>query len=483
MKLFTVLFLFTALLASAQASFRFRINEDLGTLDWGYGELNVPVVQQLMEGLTVQGPKGEALPAIASNWKTKDGSSFVFILNQKAKWSDGKPVCAQHFVDAWKRVLSPSFASPYAHLLKGLKEARAEGCSKLVVALERPARYFPALASHWVLFPVRLDLIEKHGKAWTDPANLAVTGPYQLESWKRDQQYVLKRNPRYHGKPAHEERIQAIVVGDDATALNLFEKGALDWVRDIPFIEKPRLSGTPEYQLFDSFVSYHIGFNHSSPTLSLAERCALAQSIDKAQIARLLRGGEVPAWTISHPSLSGVSLKPLYNVAAARKNWSGGKKRIELHYYSKDIHNPLMELLQEQWRKNLGVEVSLIRTEGKTYWNLLHKTPPAIFLSGTTAAFAHPFSFYSEFLSESAANWGHYSSKAYDDATLKVAKLAHGPALKAEAARAERQILEKDCAVIPLYFRQTAALVSSKWQGFHINPMTFVYLKTVQRKH
>lgn len=480
MKIFA--FLFTLLSTVAQADFKFRINEDLGTLDWGYGEVNVPVVQQLMEGLTLSGPKGEAVPAIASGWTTKNNTRFVFTLRPNAKWSDGKRVCSQHFVDAWKRVLSPEFASPYAHLLKGLKGVRADGCSKLVVELEKPAVFFPALASHWVLLPVRLDLIEKHGKKWTDPKNLVVTGPYVLETWKRDQRYVLKRNPEYFGKPAHEERIHAVVVSDDATALNLFEKGSLDWIRDVPLMERTRLASAPEYRLFQSFVSYHIGFNHASPALSRDERCALAQSIDKTQIAKLLRGGEKPAWTISHPLLSKVELQPAYNPEAARKLWGSSKKKIELRYYSKDVHNPLMELVQEHWRKHLGVQTNLIRTEGKTYWSQLHKNPPAMFLSGTTAAFAHPYSFYSEFLSDSAANWGHYSSKTYDDATLKIAKLAPGPALKAEATRAERQILERDCAVIPLYFRQTAALVSSKWAGFQINPMTYVYLKAVQRK-
>jgi ABC-type oligopeptide transport system substrate-binding subunit len=102
---------------------------------------------------------------------------------------------------------------------------------------------------------------------------------------------------------------------------------------------------------------------------------------------------------------------------------------------------------------------------------LLSRDPPQIFLSGITAAYAHPFSFLSEFLSESRANWGHFASKAYDEA-----------ATRRNSDEAERILLSSECAVIPLYFRSVETLVSNRWQGFAINPLSTVYLKNVSQR-
>lgn len=484
--------------AQTRADFRFRIADDYGSLDWGYGEVTSVVVQQLMEGLTLSGKTGEALPGLAESWRSFDVGSragFVFNIRKNARWSDGKAVCAQDFVDAWLRVLSPRFASPYAHYLFDIANAipfhsgvltnsskvgvRAEGCARLVVQLERPASYFPALTSHWVLFPIRLDLIERFKNKWTDPANLVVTGPYTLKEWAHDERFVLIRNHGYYGKQPHEEVLRGQVIPDDGVAISLFQKQRLDWVKDLPFLEKAKLSQLPEYRAFPAFVEYHLGFNFSAGALTHDERCALSLSLDKEQIPSLLKGGEVPAWGLV-PSSMGSSAKSnfsRFDPALARKLIAKTKRReFDLYFYSKDIHVPIVEWAQEQWRANLGVKVRLHKMESKTYWNFLSKTPPEIFLSGITAAFAHPYSFLSEFLSKSAANWGHFAAMEYDNDAASVGRGL--PRIES----AQRTLLSESCAIIPLYFRSSASLISGQWEGLHVNPLTYVYLSAVRHR-
>ncbi|MBI2605011.1 MAG: peptide ABC transporter substrate-binding protein [Deltaproteobacteria bacterium] len=482
------------------------MSEDRGTLDWSYGEVNQDVVLQLMDGLTRAGQKGEAMPAVAARWRFSGGKNpeWVFELRKDARWSDGESVCAQHFIDAWARVLSPRFASPYAHYLFDVKNAegfhagrikdftnvglRAEGCLRLRVALERPAVFFPALASSWVLFPVRTDLIAKHGMAWTRAENLAVTGPYVLERWDRDTRFVLRRNPRYWGAPAKEERLEGVVVSDDATALMLFKKGKLDWIRDLPFLEKKNLSKLPEYRLSPAFVEYHLGFRFSGGSAGDAnftreERCALSLALDTREIPKFLGGGEIPAGSLVPEQLGGRKT-PRFDPARAKALWRSASRLVGSHrleFYAKDVHIPLMEWIQQQWKKNLGVEVKLARTEGKTYWARLQSSPPPLFLSGVTAACAHPFNFLSELMSSTSANWGRFSSKKYDELALKTAAIREDAARANAVAAAEKLLVDEECAVIPLYFRQTASLVSGRWQGFFMNPLARVNLKDVYR--
>lgn len=478
------LFLLLLMVAAypARAEFRFRVVEDLGSLDWSHGEITSVVVQQLMEGLTTSGKAGEPVAALAESWKQLGPRAFVFKLRKNAVWSDGVPVCASHFVDGWNRVRSKEVASPYAHYLEVVKQATARGCHELRVELARPAGYFPALASHWVFFPVRNDLIAKHGRAWTDPANLAVTGPYVLSRWEKDVAYELKANPRYYGKAARETTLRAQVIADDNTALGLFRSGRLDWIRDLPALEKEELARLPEFSAYRSFVGYHLGFRfkgEGAPDKNA--RCAIATALNKREIPKVLKGGEDPAYSFVPQGLLGKTIQePMFDAAKARALWqkAGAKyKPVELHYYAKGVHDLLMQWVQGQLKRNLGADVKLVRQEGKTYWAQLQHSPPDVFLSGTTAAYAHPYSFVSEMLSKSPANWGHFESQEYDRLAEKVALSA------ASAHVADKLLVERECAIVPLYFRQTVALVSRKWDGFFINPMTYVYLKEVRRKN
>lgn len=483
--------------------FRFRIVEDLGTLDWGHGDVVPIVVQQLMEGLTISGKKGQPVPALAKKWtfdpKTK---TYTFELRTDSKWSDGVPVCAKDFVDAWIRTLDPEFGSPYAHYLFDIKNARAfhsgkiknptqigvsaQGCSKLRVQLEHPVSYFPAITSHWALFPIRKDLIQKFGPKWMSPEKLAVTGPYLLKQWKRDQFYLLAKNPNYYGVPGKVERLRALVINDDSTALHLFKAKKLDQVKEIPFLIRPKLRRTPEYSEYPAYVMYHIAFRFDGATpLSREQRCALANGIDKAQIPDLLKGGELPAYSIIPPNLQRSLSKRLPNKVQQKlfpSSKDNKKFKLDVYYYSKDIHTPLLEWIQAQWQKNLNLKVGLIKLEQKSYWGKLLKDPAQVFLTGITASYAHAYSFISGFLSDSPANFGKYASKEYDAVALSVAT-ENSTEVRAKQIRlAEKVLLDEDCAVIPLYFRQTTSLLSTRWGGFFINPLTYVYLKNVYQR-
>jgi oligopeptide transport system substrate-binding protein len=78
----------------------------------------------LFEGLTVldvASPEGVA-PGVASKWEVAaDGVTWTFHLRPEAKWSDGKPVTAEDFVETWSRLLSADRQFPNAYLLDGLQ--------------------------------------------------------------------------------------------------------------------------------------------------------------------------------------------------------------------------------------------------------------------------------------------------------------------------------------------------------------------------
>ncbi len=93
------------------------------------------IINHLFEGLAGYGPEGTAVPAAATHFeRTPDNLYFRFHLREDGRWSDGKPVTAQDFEYAWKRVQDPATASLSSANLYWIKNAELFNQGKLLVA-------------------------------------------------------------------------------------------------------------------------------------------------------------------------------------------------------------------------------------------------------------------------------------------------------------------------------------------------------------
>src|SRR5260370_36499408 len=122
---------------------------------------SIQVLQDLYEGLTAESPTGSATPAVASSWSVDAaGTQYTFHLRPNAHWSNGKPVRAQDFVLAWRRVLDPKQGSPVADDLRLISGAgaiiagqaapetlgvAAPSDDLVLVSLSQPAAYLPQM--------------------------------------------------------------------------------------------------------------------------------------------------------------------------------------------------------------------------------------------------------------------------------------------------------------------------------------------------
>lgn len=466
--------------ASAPLVFRARLSEDLGTLDWNYGEVNAEVAYQLMEGLFRADRNGLPQPAAAQSFSwNKDKTELRLRLRIDRRWSDGAPLCAQHFVDSWERLRSKAFASPYAHYASVLKSAEAKSCRELVARFHRPAPEAPALFAHYVFFPLRAEALEKSPRLFNEGVGLPVNGPYRVAEWKRNVQLTLERNPRYGGTRTHLDRIEFLFIPEDTTAKGLFELRELDWVKEVPqLLRSPKLEKSAEFRVFPALIVYYFGLNAGKSKLleDPAIRRALSAALDRSELPVILgkecRG--TTSWLVPElqPGFRAPKLPPIEPGAIAKLKEAVKEKRMDLKLrtYSKTAHKVLAEWAQGQWEKKLGVRIPIEVQEGKVYWKEIGVNPSPIFFGGVTAPFGHPRAFLQEFLSGSSANWTGWSSAEYDSAVAQ------------EAFAEAEGILETDGFVIPLYRRDTVALVSTKWKGFHVNPLGQVYLSEVRLK-
>jgi oligopeptide transport system substrate-binding protein len=114
-------------------------------------------------------------------------------------WSDGKPVVAQNFVDAFQRLFDPKTAAQYAYLQYPIKNSskiangditdfnelgvKAIDDKTLEIDLEAPTPYFIEALTHYTAFPIRKDVIDEFGDQWTQPEHIVGNGPYKITEW------------------------------------------------------------------------------------------------------------------------------------------------------------------------------------------------------------------------------------------------------------------------------------------------------------
>ncbi len=459
-----------------------------------------------MGGLTQFDNNLNPVPAIAKRWViSNNGKRYAFYLRDDVYWTDGVSVTAYDFEYSWKRLLSPDTAAEYAYFLYDINNAQEYNSGKikdfslvgikaidkhtLIVDLKKPTPYFPSITTFMVTFPLRRDIVERHGSRWTEPENIITNGPFILHKWRHEYKIELRPNKRYYAGKPRVEVIELFMIGETSTALTLYETGGLDIV-GIPPIAIPHYKDSPEYKNMPILRNNYYGFNVTMPPFNdVRVRRAFSMAIDRSEFPKILKGGEVPAvsW-IPKGMLSynpDVGLK--YNPAEAKRllkeaGYADGKgfPKVTVVFNTNPENQMIAENLQAQWKRNLSVSVELDNQEWKVYLKRLKTDPPAIFRLGWGADFPDPDNFMNLFTTESGNNNTKWSNKKYDKLIELAAEEMDVEKRLKLYDEAQRILCETDAPIMPLFISSQNVLVKPYVKDFKLNSMDILYLKDVR---
>ena len=207
------------------------------------------ILSEVQEGLTtIQSTNGKdkvVLTGAKSYTKSADGLTYTFKLRD-AKWSDGKAVTAQQYVDSFRRLLKKENAfsqATNAYFIKGAEayntgkgsaeDVGVKAINKNTLQIQLAYAY-PSLLSDLssvVYYPVRLDKINQVGnKKWkTDVKDQVFNGPFKLTAWKKNDKITLKKNPSYwNAKKVKLQKLTYTTTDKPSTVLSLMQSGQLD---------------------------------------------------------------------------------------------------------------------------------------------------------------------------------------------------------------------------------------------------------------
>ena len=475
------------------------------------------VVFSLLEGLTTPDPKDlHPTPGAAQSWEVSpDQLAYTFHLRPEAKWSNGDPVTAQDFLYAWRRILTPALRRRVqlhalrrqarrgvqrrqARRLLAGRFRRAPDPLTLRVTLRSPTPYFLSLVGHTSWFPVHQSTVEKFGQLtdrgtpWTRPGNYVGNGPFVLKEWRTNQVIRIEKNPTYwdaahiglHG-------INYYPIESVDTEERAFRAGQLHLTSTFPGdkADTYRKQHPEELQISPMLGTYYYRFNVAKPPLNDPRvRRALAMTIDRQGIIdSILRTGQKPAYSLVPPGTAGYeTLGKIHDdVPAAQKlladaGFPGGQgfPTLTIIFNTNEAHKRIAEAIQAQWKKNLGITVSLANQEAKVLENTTKEGDYQIARYAWFGDYDDPNTFLTLMVSNGGNNQTGWADPEYDKLVALAANTAD-PATREKVFQQAEGILVDEAPILPIYFYTRATLRRPEVKGWYNNILDIHNLKGV----
>lgn len=489
-----------------------------------YDSSTATIIGAVQEGLVRvknTGGADELVAAGAEKWETSsDGLTWTFHLREY-KWSDGKPVTAQHFVDSVIRLLEKSNAFPYAFFAYDIKNAHAYNLGNakaedvgvkaiddktLQFTLEKPVSAFLAKIAYPVFNPIRLDVIKAGGENWaTDITKQVYCGPYKIKEWVRDNSITLVKNPDYwDAKNVSIETVNMNDIPEFATQAQLFETQQLDVTGSTQeYIAKwTQAAKEGKWQGFagDTPSTAYLAFNQKTGGLSglmgnAKIRKAISVAFDREELVSVIYGRYSPAYGYVSKSLSigkdeyrKVVEEPLKADAAKYKNNTVEIQKLlheGLKELGKDTANlkdiklifittgtdALSKQRQEWWKqqleKNLGITIEMkVYGDTKIYNQDRKAFKFDLCFLAWNGDYNDPMTFLDMWESTNENNYAGYNSPEYDGLLKSLSNINDTAKRLDVYKKLENMLIQQDAAIAPVYYSDTRRFVQNYVKDF-----------------
>jgi len=485
-----------------------NLGSDPKTIDPGLNSASdgSDMINNMFEGL-LREVGGVLQPGMAESYTvSEDLTTYTFTMRD-ALWSDGEPVTAYDFDYAWTRVLDPVTASEYSWIFDeaNISFFKATDAKTFQVVLSVPTPYFIGLMGFFTFMPVREDsVVQGPDGSWAiDPEKSITNGPFKLDEYLTGDKIVLVKNENYwQADKVKLDRIEAIMITEATTALTAFESGEINVIDNMPTEEMPRLMAEDErLYIVPMDGVYYYAFNSTvEPLNDVNVRKALSLAIDRSAIVDQLKGGQEPAGNmISRSSFDAEgnifadvvgSYYPLdgSGVADAQEllaeaGFPGGEgfPELVLMYNTSEGHKMIAEIIQQMWKTNLGIDISLTNQEWAVFQTTRKERDFEIARCGWIGDYSDPMTYLGMFLSGYPNNYGEFLNDDYDS-LLAESKTVQGQA-RFELLYEAADLLMEGAVYMPIYYYTDAMMVDDTvidWEKTTRNAFWFGFADIVE---
>lgn len=479
------------------------------------------VLRHTVEGLTKLDKEDKPVAGMAEKWDvSEDGLTYTFHL-RNAKWSNGTPVTAQDFEFAWDQLFTTTngagYASTWATYVKGAQDVmdatkeNAEGKDAAFAAkgwkavdektfevtFTAPYPYILDLMAFYSFAPVNEAFYNEKGGATGDTgafgkesANILYNGPFTITSWVHEDSMILEKNPDYYGaEDIKLNKIEFKMITSSTTAENGYRNGDLDMIGLSGEQAKQfRNAGDDVQGYFDGGVWYFEFNTTKAPFNNAKVRKALTLGINVEQyIESVVMNNSVPAQSLTTPAVRNgefakavgelykrpgkdateadfADAKAMLEEGLAEEGMTLAEFKFELLGDEGDNAQKNYAFFQEQWRKNLGVNVEIKQVQFKTRLSRMQTQEFDVVYAGWSLDYNDPMTYLDLMLTNGGNNHGKYSNPELD-AIIAKAYTEGDSAKRDEMLIQVEKILAEDVPIGVVYYRSRDFITSSRLKG------------------
>ncbi|GAB3171798.1 ABC transporter substrate-binding protein [Myceligenerans halotolerans] len=284
------------------------------------------VVRNIFAGLVYYDENGAVQNEIAESIESDDNVTWTITIEDGWTFSDGTPVTAESFVNAWdwggqldnaanlSYFYEPFVGFSYEENTSIIEEGGLEVVSdtEFTATLKQPESDFPVRLGYAAFFPlpeVFFDDPEAFGEA---PVS---NGPYVLTEWEHDSAITVEANPDYIGDRVPQNGgVEFLAYTDEDSQYNDLLANNLDIVPNVP----ASAFATFEEQLEDRAVNQPAAVTQVinvpeyvedfQGEAGLLRRQAISMAIDREAITETVYdGARTPASDFTNPVINGWS--------------------------------------------------------------------------------------------------------------------------------------------------------------------------------
>ena len=320
---------------------------------------------------------------LAESIEQTSPTTIEFRLKEGQMWSDGfGEITAEDIKFSLDRHMDPDNNSRIMPDLGTFTHVEVTGTHSGILHMERPFAPIWTIALPYLAGTIICkEAVEAAGGKITSAVPPAVAGPYRVVEHRLGERWVLERNPDFSGEAADFERVDLIVIVDEAAAEIAKEAGDVDFTAVGP-ASVQRLRDNP---LAGSQLSVHpalfytwVGLNMQNPKFEdIRVRQAIMHAIDVPSIMQAAYFDVAePSTGIIAPGLIGhrpeTLIPPQADFARARELLDeAGVDRLSVNIdvLNNVTHTTAAQVMQATMAQ-AGIDLSISVHESGSFWSL-----------------------------------------------------------------------------------------------------------------
>jgi len=437
----------------------------------------------------------EPVPALAERWEvSEDKKQWTFTIRRNARYWNGDPVRAEDFRAAWLSLLEPERESPYSGLFDIIEGARdyrngiesdpekvgiyAPSGAALVVKLNSPASFFPAMLCHHSFSPIHPSMMDKASWSpsgashWTPPVS---NGPFRIISMD-NKSIVMQKNYLYWDQlrvALNKITVKFTETADEASSL--WNSGEARWISGDVNVDA--LTDRSGIQVNVMFATHYYFIRCSDePWNDYRIRRAMTLVLPWDEIRS---GHFLPAQTLifpiaGYPAVKGIS-ETNYDEAQrlmAEAGYQNGSDVPELVIRLTPSRDSVRigALMANAWKEILGINVRVEVIPYDRYFLAMKESGYIIGSSTWIGDFADPYTFLQIWRRDSNLNDARLDDDDFE-ALIDRSMIEEGEVRLATLAEAEKMLLDRG-VVLPISYSPALNIVDTgELDGWYPNAL------------